>query len=236
MSVTTPVRYPGPVYNSALAMIGALWARDNNGFEWWPLEPGAVRYVRERLLNRRGAAMARWISLTALALVVVSTTATAAAAQGPARVVHAGGARGAAVDSSEAERRKAANLRGFRGIAARLNTTPEALQYAFENARVGNPKLSRGNFVVANVLAGNLGPTHPNVTTEAILSGLQSGKSVGQTLQSLGLSASDAKKATQAADRQARDAQQRVNDEDKRARADSKAAKRAAHEKKPNNP
>jgi len=175
--------------------------------------------------------------LTALAMLAASATATSAA-QGQARAVHAGGGR-AAVDSSAAERRKAANLKGFRGIAAKLNTTPEALEAAFHRARGTNPQLSRGNFVAANVLADNLGATHPNVTTDAILSGLQSGKSVGQTLQSLGLSASDAKQAARAAGRQARDAQQRVNADDKRARADDKAAKqskRAAHEKEPDNP
>src|SRR5690349_1626143 len=127
--------------------------------------------------------------LTALGMLAASATAVA---QPRARTVHARiGA--AAADSSATERRKAANLKGFRGIAAKLNTTPEALEDAFEHAREANPKLSRGNFIAANVLADNLGANHPNITTPAILSGLQSGKSVGQTLQSLGLSASEAK-------------------------------------------
>jgi len=159
--------------------------------------------------------------LTALAMLAVSATA---AAQQQGRMPHRR-TGAAAADSSRAEREKAANLKGFRGIAAKLNTTPEALQNAFERAREANPKLSRGNFIAANVLADNLGAKHPNITTPAILSGLQSGKSVGQTLQSLGLSASEAKQARRDADRQAKDAEKRVKDADKRARAESREAK-----------
>ena len=171
--------------------------------------------------------------LTALAMLAASATA---AAQPLARTLHARTGR-AAADSSDAERRRAANLKGFRGIAAQLNTTPEALENAFEHARLANPKLSRGNFIAANVLADNLGAKHPNITTPAILSGLQSGKSVGQTLQSLGLSASEAKQARRTADRGAKDADKRVKDADKRAQAESKDAKHksksVASEKKP---
>jgi hypothetical protein len=176
--------------------------------------------------------------LTALAMLAASATA---AAQRQARTpqVRIGAA---AADSSRAEQEKAANLKKFRGIAAKLNTTPAALQYAFENARVGNPKLSRGNFIAANVLADNLGAKRPNITTPALLSGLQSGKSLGQTLQSLGLSASEAKQARRTADRQAKDADKRVKDADKRAKAEDDKDKDAKHksksvasEKKPDN-
>ena len=132
--------------------------------------------------------------LTALAMLAASATA---AAQQQARTVHPR-TGAAAADSSAVERRKAANLKGFRGIAAKLNTTPEALENWYQHAREANPKLSRGNFIAAVVLADNLGAKHPNITTPAILSGLQSGKSVGQTLQSLGLSAWEAKQARRA--------------------------------------
>jgi Clp amino terminal domain, pathogenicity island component len=88
----------------------------------------------------------------------------------------------------------------FKGIATKLGTTPEALQTAFETARQANPKLTRGQFVAANMLAHNLGSKNSAITTEAILSGLQGGKSIGQTLQGLGLSEKDA----EAAERQAR--------------------------------
>jgi hypothetical protein len=126
---------------------------------------------------------------------------------------------GAPKDSVRAERRRADNLKAFRGVARKLNTTPQALQSAFERARLTNPRLSRGNFIAANVLADNLGARRPNVTTAAILSGLQNGSSIGQTLQSLGLSKAEVKEARRAADRRVRDGAQRVKDEDRRERA-----------------
>jgi hypothetical protein len=152
--------------------------------------------------------------LMTIAMLAGSTTTTAA--QQHARTVHAR----AATDSSRIERQRTSNLKSFRGIAAKLNTTPQALQNAFENARVANPKLSRGNFVAANVLADNLGAQHPNITTQAILSGLQSGNSVGRTLQSLGLSGTEAKQARRAADHDTKAANKLVKDADKRARHD----------------
>jgi len=153
---------------------------------------------------------------TTLAMLAASTTAVA---QQHARTVHVR----STADSSRIERQKSANLKSFRGIAAKLNTTPEALQNAFQSARMANPKLSRGNFIAANVLANNLGASHPNITTGAILSGLQSGKSVGQTLQSLGLSASEAKQAKRAADHDTKEADKRVKDADKRARQEKRS-------------
>jgi hypothetical protein len=148
---------------------------------------------------------------TTLAMLAASATA---AAQSQARTLH-GRSVAAAADSSRAERQRAANLKSFRGIAAKLNTTPVALQNAFASARATNPKLSRGNFIAANVLADNLGARHPNITTQAILSGLQSGKSVGQTLQALGLSAAEAKQERRAAEQDRKDADKRVRDADK---------------------
>jgi hypothetical protein len=158
--------------------------------------------------------MKRTVLIT-LAMLAASTTTTTAAQQ-HARTVHVR----TAADSSRVERQRTANLKSFRGIATKLNTTPEALQYAFETARAANPKLSRGNFIAANVLADNLGAQHPNITTQAILSGLQSGKSVGRTLQSLGLSASEAKQAKRAADHDTKAANKLAKDADKRARQD----------------
>jgi len=95
------------------------------------------------------------------------------------------------------------NSDAFKGIAAKLGTTPDALQTAYEAAKQANPKLSRGNFVSANMVAHNLGSKNPAITTQAILSGLQSGKSIGQTLQGLGLSAKDAEDAERLARRDA---------------------------------
>ncbi len=99
------------------------------------------------------------------------------------------------------------NSDSFKGIAAKLGTTPDALQSAYESAKQANPKLSRGNFVAANMLAHNLGAKNSAITTQAILSGLQSGKSIGQTLQGLGLSAKDAEDAERQARRDAAAAQ-----------------------------
>ncbi len=99
------------------------------------------------------------------------------------------------------------NSDSFKGIAAKLGTTPDALQSAYEAAKLANPKLSRGNFVAANVLAHNLGTKNPAITTQAILSGVQGGKSIGQTLQGLGLSATDAESAERQAKRDAATAQ-----------------------------
>jgi hypothetical protein len=151
--------------------------------------------------------------LTTLALLAASATVAAQEREHPPR------AHTAAADSAKAARRRAENIKAFRGIATKLNTTPAALAAAFERARVANPKLSRGNFIAANVLADNLGARHPNITTRAILSGLQNGRSIGQTLQSLGLSAAEAKQARRAAAVRVKDADRRVKDEDKRARA-----------------
>ena len=97
----------------------------------------------------------------------------------------------------------AANSDAFKGVAAKLGTTPDALESAYESAKQADPKLSRGNFVAANMLAHNLGAKTPAVTTQAILSGLQGGKTIGQTLQGLGLSAADAENAERQAKRDA---------------------------------
>ena len=105
-----------------------------------------------------------------------------------------------------ADRRYAEHVNHFRGTAAKLGTTPEALAAAYERAQVANPRLTHGQFTAANMVARNLGGRHSNITTQAILAGLQGGKSIGQTLQALGLSASEAKKATKDADRSAKDA------------------------------
>ena len=94
------------------------------------------------------------------------------------------------------------DLNKFHGIANKLNTTPDALRTQYQAALAANPNLRFGQFVAANVIASNLNATHPNITTAAILSGLRSGKSIGQTLQDLGLSSSEAKAAEKEAKRE----------------------------------
>jgi len=167
-----------------------------------------------------------WYTGTVLTSLVMLAGSTTAATQQQARTLdvrtHA--------DSTRAERQRAANIKAFRGVAVNLNMTPVALQNAFENARAANPKLSRGNFIAANVLADNLGARHPNITTPAILSGLQNGRNMGQTLQSLGLSGAEAKQARRAADRDKKDADNRVKDADKCAKDADKRARKAAHD------
>jgi len=98
-------------------------------------------------------------------------------------------------------------VQGFRGIAKRLNTTPQALETAYDAAKAANPNLTRGQFVAANVVAHNLGEKNPAITTQAILDGLKSGKSIGQTLRSLGVSDKEADKAERAADKEAKEAE-----------------------------
>jgi len=102
---------------------------------------------------------------------------------------------------------KANSSDSFKGIAAKLGTTPDALQSGYEAAKQANPKLSRGQFVSASMVAHNLSSKNPAITTQAILSGLQGGKSMGQTLQGLGLSAKDAEDAERQARRDAAEAQ-----------------------------
>ena len=98
-------------------------------------------------------------------------------------------------------------LNRYRGIAQKLNTTPEALQSQYAAAHAANPNLKFGQFVAANMIASNLSSQHSNITASAILSGLQSGKSIGQTLHDLGLSKTEAKATERNAKRKTADAQ-----------------------------
>ena len=99
----------------------------------------------------------------------------------------------------------------FKGVATRLGTTPDALQSQYEAAKATNPKLTRGQFVAANMIAHNERSKNPAVTTQAILNGLQSGKSIGQTLQGLGMNQKDAEAAERQGRRDAAAAQRESN-------------------------
>jgi hypothetical protein len=92
------------------------------------------------------------------------------------------------------------------GLAANLHTTANDLRSGYQAALATNPNLKFGQYVAATRLAANLGATNPNITTNAILAGLVAGKSIGQTLQDLGLSKQDAKDAQKRADREIKDA------------------------------
>lgn len=128
--------------------------------------------------------------ITGLALFSYAT-ATAQAATKSQSTAHVTSVKHTSTSSS----RMSPKVTSFRGIASKLNTTPEALETAYKSAVAANRKLTRGQFIAANVLAQNLGSKDPSITTQAILDGLKSGKSIGRTLQSLGLSAKDADKA-----------------------------------------
>lgn len=145
-----------------------------------------------------------------LTTLLLCATAAGAAAQkathAPAATPHAKTAAPTA-KLSGAETRGAASaeqLKSFRGIAAKLNTTPQALETEYEQARSTNAKLTRGQFTAANMLGQNL--SAKGITTDKILAGLASGKSMGQTLQSLSLSDKEAKQAEQQADRDVKEA------------------------------
>jgi hypothetical protein len=98
-------------------------------------------------------------------------------------------------------------LRDHPGMAANLRTTANDLRSGYQSALATNPNLKFGQYVAATRLGANLGATNPNITTNAILTGLAAGKSLGQTLQDLGLS-----------NQHAKDAQKRVDQEIKNAK------------------
>src|SRR5438309_5524096 len=152
-------------------------------------------------------------TLVSLLLVAAYTTA---AAQRPAHAsnpaVHTQPAHptaGPQGHSASGPKTEAKAEKSFGGVASKLGTTPAALEDAFEAAHTANPKLTRGQFIAANVVAQNLGSKNPAITTQAILDGLKSGNSIGQTIQSLGLSESDAKEAERAADREVKEAKEK---------------------------
>lgn len=93
-------------------------------------------------------------------------------------------------------------LRNNPGIARTLHTSANDLRSGYQAALVTNPNLKFGHFVAATRLARNLGSRNPDVTRGAILAGLASGRSLGQTLQDLGLSEREANEARKRADRE----------------------------------
>ena len=104
-------------------------------------------------------------------------------------------------------RRADDDLRDHPGVPRALHTNANDLRSGYQAALAVNPDLTFGNYVSATRLGQNLNPRFPNVTRDAILNGLNSGRSLGQTLQDLGLN-----------ERQAKDARKRADDEIKAAR------------------
>ena len=152
-----------------------------------------------------------------IATLLVFAGAASAAAQHPTHApvtTHVKNTASANKPTAETRGAESAeHVKSFRGIAAKLNATPEAMQMAYEQAKSANPKLTRGQFIAANMLGLNL--SNKGITTDKILAGLASGKSMGQTLKSLGLTDQEAKQAEKASNKDVREA-------DKAAKAQAK--------------
>ena len=97
-------------------------------------------------------------------------------------------------------RRADDDLRDHPRLPRALHTNANDLRSGYQAALATNPNLTFGNYVSATRLGQNLNSRFPNVTRDAILSGLSSGRSLGQTLQDLGLNDREAKEARKRAD------------------------------------
>jgi len=107
-------------------------------------------------------------------------------------------ARAASENAKQADK----ELRDHPGMAKGMNMSANQLRSGYQAALATNPNLKFGQYVAANRIAKNLGDRNPNITTAAILQGLAGGKSIGQTLQGLGLSSKEAKDAEKRADQE----------------------------------
>ncbi len=94
------------------------------------------------------------------------------------------------------------DLRAHPGITRTLRTNANDLRSGYQAAQATNPNLKFGQFVSATRVSQNLQSRHPAITRSAILNGLASGRSLGQTLQDLGLSGREANEAKKRADRE----------------------------------
>jgi len=94
------------------------------------------------------------------------------------------------------------DLKAHPGIARTLHTNANDLRSGYQTALATNPNLKFGQFVSATRVSQNLRSRHPAITRTAILNGLASGRSLGQTLQDLGLSERGANEAKRRADRE----------------------------------
>lgn len=97
-------------------------------------------------------------------------------------------------------RRADDDLRNHPRLPKALHTNANDLRGGYQAALAVNPDLTFGNYVSATRLGQNLNPRFPNVTRDAILGGLNSGRSLGQTLQDLGLNDRESKEARKRAD------------------------------------
>jgi hypothetical protein len=103
-------------------------------------------------------------------------------------------------------RRADNDLRDHPGVPKALHTNANDLRAGYQAALATNPDLSFGNYVSATRVSQNLSRTNPNITREAILNGMASGRSLGKTLQDLGLNERQANDARKQAEREIKDA------------------------------
>jgi hypothetical protein len=103
-------------------------------------------------------------------------------------------------------RRADDDLRNHPGVPRALHTNANDLRAGYQAALVNNPDLTFGNYVSATRLSQNLGRKNPNITRGAILNGLSSGRSLGQTLQDLGLNDRESKEARKQVERELKEA------------------------------
>ena len=108
--------------------------------------------------------------------------------------------------ASDNLRRADNDLRDHPGVPRALHMNANDLRAGYQAALVTNPDLSFGNYVSATRLSQNLGSRNPNITRTAILNGLGSGRSLGQTLQDLGLNERDSKEARKQVERELKEA------------------------------
>lgn len=97
-------------------------------------------------------------------------------------------------------RRADDDLRDHPRLPKALHTNANDLRDGYQAALVTNPDLTFGNYVSATRLGQNLGGRFPGITRDAILGGLASGRSLGQTLQDLGLTSDESKAARKRAE------------------------------------
>lgn len=108
--------------------------------------------------------------------------------------------------ANENLRRADNDLRDHPGVPRTLKTNANDLRAGYQAALVTNPDLKFGNYVSATRLSQNLGSRHPNITRTAILNGLASGRSLGQTLQDLGLNERESNDARKQVERELKEA------------------------------
>jgi hypothetical protein len=100
-------------------------------------------------------------------------------------------------------------LRDHPNMARNLKLNANDLRAGYQTALLTNPELKFGHYVSATRVSENLASRHPNITRDAILGGLASGRSLGQTLQDLGLSDREANDVRRRAEREIREAKKK---------------------------